>query len=1269
MKKNRSYFIMTLLFLLVLSLSIGYSAFGSKMNISGIALEYRIAKDVRITNLSVEEVTNDAVIDFDEYNYNNLSLGFYLPQKESTVKFKVEVTNIGNARVGIFAITGLPNNLKMELEGYKLKDPICDNGRCTKGANMEFYITISYKNGAVIGSEDKNHFSTVLNVDFRPYFNISYTDINNSYNYPSEVMENDDLDITFDQKSGIPTMISIKKGGVTLSSSEYTYNNKTGKLHIAKVDGDLEIINSSSNLYDYLIHYYDDGSDDEINFADSNLNNAFLMASETKDNDNPIYYFRGDSDLKNNVLFGGYCWKIVRTTDSKGIKLIYNGEPTEGVNKNNEVIYACPGINTSIDSASFQEKDNVDSIASAGYMWGTMYGIHRNSDVISKSTKYGNTIIYDDAQNPDNYIIKTTANSAGSWSKDKDMINTHHYSCLTTGNKCQNDSVAFIFYYNSSDKRFHYLNLKNGKTLNDAFASMQQNRNNSSAKNVIDNWYNLNLKSYSDYLEDTVYCNDRQIINYAGFDPNGDITERYVTFAGYERFNKKAPSLKCESNDSFTVDSKSGGNGALTYPIGMLTSDEALYAGVLSKSSYLNDSETFLLMTPSRFDSLVSINMFGVNSNGLEKSLDGDDPYNIRPVISLKYGDKWSSGDGSAEDPFVIETKAEKTRNITEVCSSYSSMSSCVNDKGLDNVVNLNYVAGMRRYQGTNQQVTNNYICFGTEDTEKCTKNPEKYMYRIIGIESSGRIKVVKYNALKQTYQWTTSKKDNIDYSNSLLYQALIGNDFLKNATYIPDGWEDKISNNYWLYGDMFGNLTEGGANNLGPVVYGIEIGKENATWYEDANKDDKGAKSAIATSGEVAGETVYYLEKSETWTKKVESKVGLLNISDYYLSMSSETNCQKDGGNYQGCINGWLHLSNNDTSALSTKEWLMTRTGWSYNWGRYNSYVIDDAGAVTGQSLDNKNVIRPVFYLSATINIGGGSGTKTDPYIIKDKAYNNYKERNLTTDCKGNSLSYCLDPKGYMENGIKYLNYISNKEDFRFQGTKDQVKNNYICYGTMNMKECINNADKYMYRIINYDRRDAILSIIKNTPLKETYSWSNNNQNVTWPDSNVYKALESFMNNQEYIPRSTFDWLKPLIEKNLVYGSVSKDNVNRSDFIQDTDGKTYDYRYEMSSKVSLMNIRDYFMSVSNGAYCEADQTNNECSNSWLRLDNNQKEWLILKEAGSSIYVAENGTITTANASEQNAVRPLLYLNGEYITMVLGDGTISKPYIIRYLGD
>ena len=46
----------------------------------------------------------------------------------------------------------------------------------------------------------------------------------------------------------------------------------------------------------------------------------------TENDKYPIYYYRGTQALANNLVFGGFCWKIVRTTATGGIRMIYNGE-------------------------------------------------------------------------------------------------------------------------------------------------------------------------------------------------------------------------------------------------------------------------------------------------------------------------------------------------------------------------------------------------------------------------------------------------------------------------------------------------------------------------------------------------------------------------------------------------------------------------------------------------------------------------------------------------------------------------------------------------------------------------------------------------------------------------------------------------------------------------------------------------------------------------------------------------------------------------------
>ena len=65
--------------------------------------------------------------------------------------------------------------------------------------------------------------------------------------------------------------------------------------------------------------------------ADNKSSKGLVYISNSKylEGNNTIYYFKGNV-TNNNVLFAGYCWKIIRTNDSGGIRMIYSGVPVNG---------------------------------------------------------------------------------------------------------------------------------------------------------------------------------------------------------------------------------------------------------------------------------------------------------------------------------------------------------------------------------------------------------------------------------------------------------------------------------------------------------------------------------------------------------------------------------------------------------------------------------------------------------------------------------------------------------------------------------------------------------------------------------------------------------------------------------------------------------------------------------------------------------------------------------------------------------------------------
>ena len=105
-----------------------------------------------------------------------------------------------------------------------------------------------------------------------------------------------------------------------------------------------------------------------INFGnklDNNTNGkGVYIRAGTENNEYPILYFRGDVD-NNHVKFANFCWLIVRTTESGGTKLIYDGVPDSNG--------YCDNTRTASQIGTSRFNQNYTSPVDVGYMVGTRY--------------------------------------------------------------------------------------------------------------------------------------------------------------------------------------------------------------------------------------------------------------------------------------------------------------------------------------------------------------------------------------------------------------------------------------------------------------------------------------------------------------------------------------------------------------------------------------------------------------------------------------------------------------------------------------------------------------------------------------------------------------------------------------------------------------------------------------------------------------------------------------------------------------------------------
>lgn len=165
----------------------------------------------------------------------------------------------------------------------------------------------------------------------------------------------------------------------------------------------------------YAINYYDlyeemkskAVSDKDVDYSlpSKGLENGkgiYYMES-TKDDKYPVYYFRGDID-NNYLIYHDTCFRILRTTDTGGVKVIYQGNPI------GEMCY--DGIDGNMISIGTSTFNNTNSLVYNGYMY---------NDLIDKDFK---TLSNDEINVFDSNLKQVTDQWFKSWlEKDNSIMN------------------------------------------------------------------------------------------------------------------------------------------------------------------------------------------------------------------------------------------------------------------------------------------------------------------------------------------------------------------------------------------------------------------------------------------------------------------------------------------------------------------------------------------------------------------------------------------------------------------------------------------------------------------------------------------------------------------------------------------------------------------------------------------------------------------------------------------------------------------------------
>ena len=351
---------------------------------------------------------------------------------------------------------------------------------------------------------------------------------------------------------------------VTFKRTDDDQSDNMNKTFSSKI-----FVKSSDGLYKYTLLYKNNSIGKKI-LADNTLLSAEALDFSTNGGSGlyytnesihgaTSYFFRGDNTLNNNLIVNNMCFKIVRFTENRGIRLIYNGLSSNGTCSNNS---------SNISNVSYNTSNNYN--AYVGFMYGS-------------------------------------ANST-------------------------------------------------------SFVSEHNNTNVSNILSELYTWLSNNLSNYSDYLTDSTYCNNRKTVSFTylsnSYSNKGYSNENtgYDSFYRLNVLSNPYPDYDCVNISDRFSKNPSNGNRKLSSFVGLLTADEAAFAGyangIDNTNNFLNNGTSYWTMTPAYFYSYKAYN-YNINSGNLSVS-PVDTSLGLRPVITISGNLVYVSGNGSLSTPYQV---------------------------------------------------------------------------------------------------------------------------------------------------------------------------------------------------------------------------------------------------------------------------------------------------------------------------------------------------------------------------------------------------------------------------------------------------------------------------------------------------------------------------------------------------------------------------------------------------------------------------------------
>ena len=453
--------------------------------------------------------------------------------------------------------------------------------------------------------------------------------------------------------------------------------NSDGTVNVTKKEATNGYVCSASDTYGTSYYYRGNVTNNYVKFGKWPDDTPIVVNGYYSETSSSYREYNSMETCQNASSYNTNCtvvkeknapmyWRIIRINGDGTVRVIYDGTSahTNGESSTDRQ------IGTS-EFNRYWKKDNIQEGTNSS-VWGDNAGVgymYGNRDAVVEDTSYShsnyfpNTSTYYIAKEytydatTDRFTLKDPIAVLGS-AMTSDYIGYYTFGYSNASYSSSGLWKIFDVTAGDSSASVKYGYVRYGTSSKEV---AQTNTNDSTIKTYLDNWYQTNISGTENeqYLADNIFCNDRSISTGkpSGYNNLGYGTEATAYRLYYfkkDSYNNKMMLTCPQQNDAFTVSDTTNGNGALTYPIGLITTDEAVLAGGLNASNngyYLYSGSLYWTSSPYRFDgyyaTVIRVDSSGYVSNDYIVYNSGG----VRPVLNLS-PEVLNNGDGTMNDHY-----------------------------------------------------------------------------------------------------------------------------------------------------------------------------------------------------------------------------------------------------------------------------------------------------------------------------------------------------------------------------------------------------------------------------------------------------------------------------------------------------------------------------------------------------------------------------------------------------------------------------------------